>query len=158
MDTTYSTTYNSTASSGVSGLTLIIYLAILVFYIVCLWKIFTKAGKPGWAAIIPIYNTYILLKIVGRPVWWLLLFLIPFVNLIVAIILALDLAKSFGKSSVFGFFGLFLFSFIGYPMLAFGSSTYHGPSAGGGASTTSPTPPANPTPPAAPQPPAPIVQ
>ena len=62
------------------------------------WKVFTKAGQPGWAILIPFYNTYVLLKIVGRPGWWLVLMFIPLVNIVIAIIVAIDLAKSFGKS------------------------------------------------------------
>jgi hypothetical protein len=107
----------------------IISLAFAVFIIAAMWRIFTKAGKPGWAAIIPIYNLYVLLKITGRPGWWLVLFIIPFVNFVMSIILALDVAKSFGKSGVFGIFGLWIFSFVGYPILGFGSATYQGPAA-----------------------------
>jgi len=105
------------------------YLAIAVFYVVSSWKIYTKAGQPGWAAIIPIYNIYVLMKIIGRPGWWTLLFLIPYVNIAFVIVTAVDLAKSFGKSTVFAIFGLFLFSFVGYPMLAFGNAKYVGPAA-----------------------------
>lgn len=97
--------------------------------IVALWKVFTKAGKPGWAAIIPIYNLYVLLKIVGRPGWWLILFIIPFVNIIMAFVVYVDVAKSFGKGAAFGIFLLGFFSFIGYPMLAFGNAAYQGPAA-----------------------------
>src|SRR2546421_8569948 len=70
---------------------------LLVAMLVSLWKVFTKAGQPGWAVLIPFYNTYILLKIVGRPGWWLLLFFLPFVNIIVAIIVYYDLVKAFGQ-------------------------------------------------------------
>ena len=101
-------------------------LAIAIFFIACLWKVFAKAGQPGWASIIPLYNTYILLKIVGRPGWWLLLFFIPFVNLVVVIMVMLDLAKSFGRSGAFAI-GLILLSIIFLPILAFGDSTYRGP-------------------------------
>jgi hypothetical protein len=62
----------------------------------------TKAGQPGWASIIPIYNLYIWCKIVGRPWWWILLMLIPFVNFIILIILCIDTAKSFRKGAGFG--------------------------------------------------------
>jgi hypothetical protein len=109
----------------------IIELVIAVVVIASIWKVFVKAGKPGWGAIIPFYNIYLELKIIGRPGWWLILFFIPLVNLVIAIIVALDLAKSFGKSGAFGFFGLFLFSFIGFPILGFGDATYKGPSVGG---------------------------
>lgn len=107
----------------------IIALAVAIFMIAALWKIFTKAGQPGWAAIIPIYNLYVELKIAGRPGWWLILFIIPFVNIIVSLILAIDLAKSFGKGAGFGVVGLWLFGIIGYPVLGFGSATYRGPAA-----------------------------
>jgi uncharacterized protein DUF5684 len=97
--------------------------------IIALWKVFTKAGRPGWAAIIPIYNIYTLLKVAGRPGWWLILLLIPVVNIVVAIIVSLDVAKAFGKGGLFGFFGLFVFSLIGYLILGFGGARYHAPPA-----------------------------
>ncbi|WP_328610112.1 DUF5684 domain-containing protein [Amycolatopsis sp. NBC_00345] len=102
-------------------------LVFTVLVIIALWRVFTKAGRPGWAAIIPIYNVYVLLKIAGRSGWWLILLLIPLVNLVVAIIVSLDVAKAFGKGGVFGFFGLFLFSVIGYLILGFGRARYTGP-------------------------------
>ncbi|AHH95594.1 hypothetical protein GCM10010174_78440 [Kutzneria viridogrisea] len=107
-------------------------LLVAVFYIVVFWSVFTKAGKPGWAAIIPFYNTYTLIKIAGRPGWWLILFFIPLVNIVISIILMLDVAKSFGKGGAFGFFGLWLFGFIGFPILAWGSAQYRGPAAAQG--------------------------
>lgn len=117
--------------SGTSPVSLIFSLVFAVLVIAGLWATFSKAGKPGWAAIIPIYNIYVWLKVAGRPGWWLILMLIPFVNIVMSIIVSLDVAKSFGKSGVFGFFGLWLFGFIGYPMLGFGSAQYQGPAAGG---------------------------
>ena len=71
---------------------------------------------------------YVMLKIVGRPDWWLLLYFIPLANIVVSIIVSIDLARSFGKSDVFGVVGLFLFSLVGYCMLAFGKDKYIGPS------------------------------
>lgn len=108
---------------------LLVELAIFAFYIACYWIVFTKANKPGWAALIPIYNLYVLTQIVGRPWWMLLLLLIPFVNIVVGVVLCLDLAKSFGKSTLFGV-GIALLGFICIPILAFGSASYQGPSAG----------------------------
>jgi hypothetical protein len=108
----------------------IFYLAFTILMIVAWWKIFTKAGQPGWACIIPIYNLYVWCKIVGRPWWWILLMLIPFVNFIILIILTIDLAKSFGKGVGFGI-GLLLLAVIFFPILAFGSAQYQGPAAGG---------------------------
>jgi hypothetical protein len=104
-------------------------LAFAVLMIAALWKIFSKAGQPGWAAIIPIVNTYFTIKIAGRPWWWLILMLIPFVNFIVWIMLCIDLAKSFGKGAGFGI-GLLLLPIIFFPILGFGSAQYHGPAAG----------------------------
>ncbi len=111
------------------GTTLLVMLAVIAIFVVGMWKVFTKAGQPGWAVLIPIYNAYILLKIVGRPGWWLVLYLIPVVNLVVAAIVAMDVAKSFGYSAVFGFILLFLAAGIGYLILGFGSARYVGPSA-----------------------------
>jgi hypothetical protein len=116
-----------TPSAGeVSPVSLIISLLIALLIIVAMWKVFTKAGQPGWASIIPIYNLYIWCKIVGRPWWWILLMLIPFVNFIVAIILCIDTAKSFGKGAGFGI-GLALLGIIFWPILGFGGAQYQGP-------------------------------
>ena len=114
--------FSSTVSCFCSGI-------IFLIVIIGLWKAFTKAGEPGWAAIIPIYNYYVILKIVGRPWWWLLLLLIPIVNLIVSIIVAIDLAKSFGKDAAYGVILLWLFSVIGFLILGYGDAQYQGPAA-----------------------------
>ena len=106
----------------------LIELAIGVVALIAIWKIFTKAGKPGWAALIPIYNTYTLLEIVGREWWWLLLLLIPGVNVVILIIVIFDLAKSFGKDTGFGF-GLLFLSPIFILILGFGKAQYVGPAA-----------------------------
>ncbi len=103
------------------------WLVVAILVIIGAWKVFEKAGQPGWAILIPIYNVYIMLKIAGRPWWWLLLYLVPLVNIVIGIIVAIDIAKAFGQSAVFGFFLLFLFSFIGYLVLGFGNYRYLGP-------------------------------
>jgi hypothetical protein len=113
---------------AMSGAMMIVCLAILVVLIIGYWKVFVKAGQPGWAILIPIYNVYVLLKIAGRPGWWLLLCLIPFVNIVIAIIVAIDVAKAFGQGAVFGVVLLFLLSAIGYLILGFGNYRYVGPS------------------------------
>src|SRR5438093_895756 len=107
----------------------IFWLAFAILMVAACWKIFSKADQPGWAAIIPIYNWYILCKIVGRPGWWVILLLIPFVNFVIGIILCIDLAKSFGKGVGFGI-GLILLGIIFFPILGFGSAQYQGPAAG----------------------------
>jgi Family of unknown function (DUF5684) len=130
-------TYN-TSGAGAGAILLwvaVVYAILVIPY----WVIFTKAGQPGWPALIPIYSTYIVLKIVGRPGWWLVLFIIPLVNLVILIIMMNDLSKSFGHGVGFTL-GLIFLSLIFVYILAFGSSTYRGP-AGAGAATATPPPP-----------------
>jgi hypothetical protein len=111
---------------GVGGVVgFIVWLAIVVLVIAGFWKTFEKAGQPGWGAIIPIYNIYLLCKIAGKPGWWVLLMLIPFVNIIIAILVSIDVAKNFGKGAGFGL-GLAFLGFIFYPILGFGSAQYIG--------------------------------
>ena len=107
---------------------IIIYLAILVVFIAGMWKTFEKAGKPGWAAIIPIYNIYIMIEIVGKPAIWLLFCLIPCVNIVFVVWLYNLISKSFGKEEGFTV-GLCLLGFIFWPILGFGNAKYLGPSA-----------------------------
>jgi len=104
-------------------------MVIALVFIIAMWKVYTKAGQPGWAILIPIYNVYILLKLAGRPGWWVILYFIPLVNLVIAILVAIDVAKSFGQSAAFGVILLFLLCGIGYLMLGFGNYTYVGPAA-----------------------------
>src|SRR3972149_7328030 len=98
-------------------------IALVVLMIGSIWKVFTKAGKPGWACIVPIYNVIVLLEIAGKPLWWILLMIIPLVNIVIAIILAIEVAKKFGQSSGFGL-GLAFLPFIFYPVLGYGSARY----------------------------------
>jgi hypothetical protein len=101
----------------------IFYLAFVVLVIAGFWKVFTKAGHPGWASLVPIYNAYVLLKIAGKPGWWLVLFLIPIVNFVIAIIVSIEVAKAFGKGGGFGV-GLAFLGCIFYPILGFGDAKY----------------------------------
>ena len=102
----------------------IIYLALIVFIIAGIWKTFEKAGKPGWACLIPIYNFYIICEISGTKNWWLIF--IPLANIYIAIVAYIALAKSFGKDTGFGI-GLLLLGFVFFPMLGFGDAKYIGP-------------------------------
>lgn len=102
---------------------LLVYLAVVVLVIAGFWKTFEKAGQPGWAAIVPIYNVWVLVQIAGRPPLWFLLFLVPIVSIIAAIVVSIDVAKNFGKSEAFGI-GLALLSPIFYPILGFGDAQY----------------------------------
>ncbi len=111
---------------GTSVVGWIIYLAIIALIIAGMWKSFEKAGKPGWAAIIPIYNVIVLLQIVGKPLWWVVLFLIPIVNIIAYIIVSMDFAECFGKSKGWGFGLLVILPFVGYPILGFTDVQFKG--------------------------------
>ena len=102
------------------------YALIIVFAIIVGWKIYSKAGQPGWACIVPIYSAYIMTKIIGKPWYWLILWIIPGVNIIFAIWATNLLSKSFGKEVGFTV-GLILLGFIFYPILAFSSAKYIGP-------------------------------
>jgi hypothetical protein len=120
------TTAMQHSGGGAGGIVIsIIYLAIVALMIASMWKIFVKAGKPGWAAIVPIYNIIVLLQIVGKPIWWIILYCIPVINLIIMIIVFVAIAKVFGKGVGFAI-GLLLLPFIFFPMLAFGSATFAG--------------------------------
>ena len=111
-----------------NGVIWILYIAAIVAIIAGWWMIFTKAGEDGWKAIIPIWNILVLLKIIGREWWWIILMLIPIVNIVIWIIVSLDLAKVFGRGTGFGI-GLAFLGFIFAPILGFGSDTYKGPDA-----------------------------
>ena len=154
--TTYET-YEMSPQDGAAAVGILALLAammvplliLMVIYIISMWKIFEKAGQPGWAAIVPVYNIIVQLNVQGRPTWWIVWYLVPFVNyvsgLVMFIIAGLDLAKRFGKSGGFAA-GLILLNPIFLLILAFGSARYQG------APTAIVAPPAAPPadPPAAP--------
>ena len=120
----------ATVAAALGGtMMLIVCLVIAVVFIIGLWKVFVKAGQPGWACIVPIYNVYILMKIAGKPGWWTLLYFIPFVNFVIGIIVCISIAKAFGRSPAFGVIMLFFLSAIGYLILGFGNDRYLGPQA-----------------------------
>ena len=135
---TYSSDYTTTTSSSSSAGWLFIliplfaiFLGLVIFEIVAMWRVYEKAGKPGWACLIPIYNVWVLAEIAGKPGWWglaALLGVIPVVGtiiaLIVMIVLYINVARNFGKSDAFGVVGLWLFGPVGFPMLAFGPAVY----------------------------------
>jgi len=97
-----------------------------ILTVVGLWRVFEKAGRPGWEALIPFYNIYILLKVVGKPGWWLVFFFIPIANLVMLIWVSNLLAKSFGQNTLFTV-GLVLLAPIFLLILGFGDFTYLGP-------------------------------
>ena len=103
----------------------IISLVLCVFVLVCMWIVFRKAGKPGWAAIVPFYNLYVLFDITWGSGMRFLLLLIPIYNIILSIQTQVRLARAFGKSGGFAA-GLVFLPYIFIPLLAFGKETYQG--------------------------------
>lgn len=129
-------TYNYDVSgidSSIFGAAMLSYLAVLlvvyILVVIAMWKVFTKAGKPGWASLIPVYNMVVMYQIVGLNPWLLLLYLIPFVNWIAALVLSImlnvKLAKVFGKSTGFAI-GLIFLNPIFLLILGFGDAKYVG--------------------------------
>ena len=114
----------SVLAGGISIVYSLIVIAISVVMLIGMWKAFQKANKPGWAAIIPVYNSYVLAQISFGNGWLFLLSFVPFVNFVYAIMLQFKLAKAFGKGTGFGFLLLFL-PVIGYPMLGYSNSIYY---------------------------------
>lgn len=105
---------------------LLVPLAFVVVIIAGMWKVFEKAGQPGWAAVVPFYNVYILtIEIAKKEILWFVLWFIPFVNLVAAVIVSIEVAKKFGKSELYGI-GLAFLGFVFYPMLGFGDAQYQG--------------------------------
>jgi len=102
---------------------LVIFAIIIVCYLIPMWKIYERAGQPGWAVLVPIYNMLIWLRIIGKPWWWVLLMMIPYVNIIWVIWATNLLVKRFGKSEGFTV-GMIFLPFIFWPILGYGDSKY----------------------------------
>ena len=113
----------ASVNAGTEVVLQLFILGLACLTIISLWKVFTKAGKPGWASLIPIYNTVVMLEIARRPIWWLILLFIPIVGIFVSVVIIMDIAKYFGKGAGFGI-GLLFLPFIFYPILGFGDSQY----------------------------------
>lgn len=141
----YSTADNAAAAGVMMGMLMLGFLLAIACYVFtsfCLMKIFKKAGREDtWAAWVPVYQMWVLFEIAGRPGWWVLSMLIPFVGgilfLIVSIIAYMDVAKSFGKDTGFAVL-LILVPIVGFPMLAFSDATYNGPAGPERATTATP--------------------
>ena len=118
------TTANTSGIFGMFGFMQFLYWIWIIALLVGMWKMFVKAGKPGWASLIPIYNSIVMLQIVKKPIWWILLLFIPLVNLIVIIILMIELGKAFGKGAGWSIVFLMLLGGIGTLILGFGDSKY----------------------------------
>jgi len=129
------------------ALLILVYLAVVVLTIASLWKVFVKAGKPGWAAIVPFYNTYVMTEIGGLEIIWFILLFVPIANIVAGFKIMFAVAEKFGKTVGFGV-GMVFLPFIFFPILGFGDAKY-----AGGAPAAAAAPPVQPPqqPPAAPQ-------
>jgi hypothetical protein len=117
------TSNSASVGAGIFGLfALAIWLTVIVLVIAGWWKMFTKAGKPGWDSIIPIYNTIVLIDIAGKPLWWIILCFIPFVTIVILIMVLAGVSRNFGRG-VGTTLGLIFLPLIFYPMLGFGSAS-----------------------------------
>ncbi len=114
--------------SVVGVLLTVVGLVLVIALIAGAWKVFEKAGRPGWGCLIPIYNVILLLGMAGKPLWWIVLMFVPLVSVVVAILLNIEVAKNFGKGTGFGF-GLAILPMIFYPMLGFSEARWQGPPA-----------------------------
>lgn len=110
---------------GYSLVSVLFSLAFTVVVLVGMWKVFVKAGKPGWACIVPFYNTYCLFDMTFGNGWLFLLTFVPCVNFVMMILVYVKLAKAFGKGGGFAV-GLIFLPFIFFPMLGFGDAQYMG--------------------------------
>lgn len=109
--------------AAIGQVSTIFYIVIVFLMIVSMWKIFVKAGKAGWASLVPIYNTIVMLEIVKLPVWYILLMFVPIVNVIIGVVVMAKMAKAFGKGTGF-VLGMLFLPLIFYPILAFDKSEY----------------------------------
>lgn len=120
------------AALAAAGFMFVMFMFAFLLALVALvgmWKVFTKAGRPGWAALIPFYNMFVLVEITGKPLWWAVMLFIPCVNIVFSILIPIELAKCFGQGAGFAV-GLILLPMIFYPILGFGGARYLGPSPG----------------------------
>ena len=130
------TTTATSSSDGVSGSTAAVILfavaIISVLHIIGMWKVLVKGGEPGAFSLLNLITCLIpvsfipIMRMIGRPTWWVVLLYIPIVNLVVILIVSIELSRSFGKGTGFGI-GLWILAPIFYLILGFGSSTYRGP-------------------------------
>ena len=110
---------------GTGVVLLIVYLAIIVAVIAGMWKAFEKAGEPGWAAIVPFYNLWVVIRISDNPWWWFVLYFVPIANIVAHFKVSIDVADRFGQGLGFGL-GIAILGFVFWPLLGFGDYDYQG--------------------------------
>jgi hypothetical protein len=108
---------------GAFAIVAVAVLILVVLVTAGTWRVFEKAGQPGWAALVPVYSWIVLLRVVRKPEWWVLLMLVPFMNIGVFVVISIDLARAFGMEEIFAV-GLILLPWAFYPILGFGDSAY----------------------------------
>lgn len=118
---------SNSANAALSLPVILVALGLSVLMIVAVWKVFTKAGEPGWASIVPFYNTYVEFRMAGFNPWLFLLLLVPVVNVVLALIVSYKIGEAFGKDVLFNILWMVLFPFVGWLVLAFGDARYHRP-------------------------------
>jgi len=118
---------SNSANAALSLPVILVALALSVLMIVAVWKVFTKAGEPGWASLVPFYNTYVEFRMAGFNPWLFLLLLVPVVNVVLALIVSYKIGEAFGKDVLFNVLWMVLFPFVGWLVLAFGDARYHRP-------------------------------
>ena len=145
--TSSSSTLEPAALMAVLGIVFFIVLIVMIPVFVGMWKVFEKAGKPGWAALVPIYNTIVLLELADKPTWWVVLTFISPINIVILALAYIELAKKFGKDSSWAIIWLVILPVIGWPMLGFGDARFQGAAAAPAAQppVAPPTPPVAPT-------------
>ena len=124
-EVSYNYDLDSSSGTGSLGGLFLMYGILSLVMIVSQWKIFTKAGKPGWASIVPVYNMIVMIQIADLSLVYLLLLFIPIANIYALFKIYIGIAHKFGKSTGFGV-GLIFLTIIFMPMLAFGDAVYEG--------------------------------
>jgi ABC-type sulfate transport system permease subunit len=109
--------------AAMAGSMILAFGIVMLLLVVSLWKVFAKAGQPGWAAIVPLYNIIVMLEVAKKPLWWFVLYIIPFANVVAVVMVTHAISKNFGKGVGFTV-GLIVLPFVFWPILAFGSSSY----------------------------------
>jgi hypothetical protein len=117
---------SNVSDQGVSSESSLATASFVTYILVAIgmWPMLTKAGRPAWGGFVPIYNVYLQIKLAGRSGFLLFLYIVPIVNIVVAIVVAVGVARAFGKGGLYGFFLLFVLQPIGYLILGFGSAQY----------------------------------
>ena len=109
----------SSYAAAFTPIWVLLYFGLIVFYIACQWILVAKAGQPGWSVLIPIYNTYIMLKIGGKPGIWILLMFIPIVNIVISILALAAFLRAYGREGAGSVLLMLFFPYFYLPYLAF---------------------------------------